>query len=56
MTVPTRCRQRYIRRAAANRWDIIRYAIDDTARTVRLCAIILVTSSFPCLLALLIHH
>jgi hypothetical protein len=25
-----------------NRWDVIRYAIDDNARTMRLCAIILV--------------
>jgi hypothetical protein len=56
MSVSTRCQQRYNQHATANRWGTIRYAIDSTARTVRLCAIILVTSSFPCLLALLIRH
>ncbi len=25
-----------------NRWDVVRYAIDSNARTIRLCAIILV--------------
>lgn len=25
-----------------NRWDVIRFAIDSTPRTIRLCAIILV--------------
>jgi hypothetical protein len=55
MSVPTRP-QRYNQRSAGDRWETIRYAIDDTARTVRLCAIILVTSSLPCVLVLLIHR
>ena len=25
-----------------NRWDVIRYAIDDNGRTIRLCVIVLV--------------
>jgi hypothetical protein len=28
-----------------NRWDVIRYAIDDNARTMRLCLIILVAGA-----------
>lgn len=54
--IPPDCQQSYNQPATANRWGTIRYGIDSTARTVRLCAIILVTSSFPCLLALLIRH
>jgi hypothetical protein len=56
MSVPTRCRQRYSRPARENRWGTIRYAIDSTARTVRLCMILLVASSFPYLLVLLIRR
>jgi hypothetical protein len=27
---------------STNRWDVIRYAIDDNGRTIRLCVIVLV--------------
>ena len=54
--IPPDCQRRCNQPATANRWGTIRYAIDSTARTVRLCAIILVTSSFLCLLALLTRH
>lgn len=30
------------RELTATRWDVLKYAIDDTARTVRLCLLILV--------------
>jgi hypothetical protein len=39
-----------------NRWGTIRYALDSTARTLRLCAIILVSGIPPGLLALLIRR
>jgi len=41
---------------AANRWATIQYALDSTARTVRLCVIVLVASIPPGVLALLIHR
>jgi hypothetical protein len=48
--------QRASSHAAACRWDTIRYAIDSNARTVRLCAIVLVASIPPGLLILLIRR
>jgi hypothetical protein len=42
--------------AAGNRWGTIRYALDSTARTLRLCLIMLAASIPPALLMLLIRH
>jgi hypothetical protein len=42
--------------AAGNRWGTIRYALDSTARTLRLCLIMLAASVPPALLALLIKR
>ena len=44
------------RQDAANRWATIRYALDNNARTVRLCVIMLVAGIPPGLIALLIRH
>jgi hypothetical protein len=38
------------------RWETIRYAIDSTSRTVRLCMIVLVTSLPPGALAAFLVH
>ena len=45
-------------RTDATRWTTIRYALDSTARTVRLCAIILVAGVPPVVIALALglHH
>ena len=48
--------RRESRQIAASKWGTIRYAIGSTARTIRLCTIILVTSIPPGLVALIIHH
>jgi hypothetical protein len=42
--------------AGNNRWGTIRYALDSTARTLRLCLIMLVASVPPGLVALLIKR
>jgi hypothetical protein len=44
------------RQNVTQRWETIRYALDSTARTVRLCAIMLVASTPPALLTVLIRH
>lgn len=45
------------RQAAEGRWETIRYALDSTSRTVRLCVIVLVLSIPPgAFTVLLIHH
>ena len=44
------------RQVAACRWGTIRYALDSTPRTIRLCVIMLVASIPPELLAFLIHR
>jgi hypothetical protein len=44
------------RQVVANKWETIRYALDSTARTVRLCIIVLVASVPPGILAFLIHR
>ena len=45
------------RQAAEGRWETIRYALDSTSRTVRLCVIMLVVSIPPgAFTVLLIHH
>jgi hypothetical protein len=45
------------RQAAEGRWETIRYALDSTSRTVRLCVIMLVVSTPPgALTVLLMHH
>lgn len=44
------------RQVASDKWGTIQYAIDSTARTVRLCVILLVASVPPWVLALLIRH
>lgn len=45
------------RQAAEGRWETIRYALDSTSRTVRLCVIMLVVSIPPgAFTLLLIHH
>jgi hypothetical protein len=36
-----------------NRWDVIRYAIEDNARTVRLCVIVVVVGAVLLLAATL---
>jgi hypothetical protein len=36
-----------IHRAARDKWQTIQYALDDTGRTIRLCAILL-TMSIAC--------
>jgi hypothetical protein len=38
------------------RWETIRYALDSTSRTVRLCAILLVASIPPCVIAVLVRR
>ena len=43
-------------RHATCRWDIIRYALESNARTMRLCIITLVMSIPPGLLMLLIRR
>lgn len=43
-------------RPGADRWETIRYAIDSTPRTVRLCTILLVASVPPSLIIVLLHH
>jgi len=53
--VPAR---RHRAQPAANRWGTIRYAIEDNARTARLCAILFMTgvASVPlCLILVLLH-
>jgi hypothetical protein len=42
----------------AGRWGTIRYALDSTGRTVRLCAITLVAGTPPAVITLLLgfHH
>ena len=55
MSVPTGGSPRR-RHAAASRWTTICYALESTARTVRLCAIMLAASIPPGMLALLIRH
>jgi hypothetical protein len=40
----------------SNRWQTIHYAIGDTARTLRLCLILLVPIIPPSVLALLVHR
>jgi len=42
--------------AAKYRWETIRYALDSTSRTLRLCAILLVVSTPPCLITVLIRR
>jgi hypothetical protein len=44
------------RQAEQGKWEIIRYAIDSTPRTIRLCVILLAASIPPGLVALIIHH
>jgi len=53
MSAPVR---RDPRRAAACKWDTIRYALDSNARTLRLCLIVLVASIPSGLLASLIRR
>ena len=49
--------QRHRAQAAANRWGTIRYAIDSTPRTIRLCVILLVTTGVPSsVILVLLHH
>jgi hypothetical protein len=43
-------------RLAGSRWETIRYAIDSTSRTVRLCMILLVPSITGGVIAFLIHR
>jgi hypothetical protein len=38
---------------ASCKWETVRYALDSTARTVRLCVILLVLVTVPTLLMLL---
>jgi len=41
-----------------HKWETVRYAVDDTARTVRLVIIVLamgVAASFPFVVAILAH-
>ena len=53
MTIPDRRLPEY---RVSQWWETVRYAIDSTARTLRLCAIML-TAVFPTILmTLLIHH
>ena len=42
--------------AAGNRWGTIRYALDSTTRTLRLCLIMVAASVPPGLLALLVKR
>jgi hypothetical protein len=42
-------------RKDANWWETVRYALDDSRRTARLCVIILVSGVPPELLAVLIR-
>lgn len=51
MITPSR---RPLRQSEPGKWETIRYAIDRTARTARLCAIMLVRGVPPGLIALLI--
>ena len=55
MSEPVRGESRQ-RQAAANRWRTIHYALGSTARTVRLCMIMLVAAVPPALVALLIRR
>jgi hypothetical protein len=45
-----------IRSRAADRWETIRYAVDSTARTIRLCVILLVVGVPPVLIMLWMRH
>lgn len=38
------------------KWEIVRYAIDSTPRTIRLCLILLAASMPPGLVALIFHR
>jgi hypothetical protein len=42
--------------SAAGKWDTIRYALDSTARTIRLCLIVSAISIPPALIVLLFRH
>ena len=42
------------REVEGNRWATIRYALDSNSRTVRLCAITLVTGAPPAVITLLL--
>ena len=44
------------RQASGSRWETIRYALDSTSRTVRLCVIMLVASIPPGAFAVLLIH
>jgi hypothetical protein len=55
MSIPSRGDPRQ-RRAAVTRWAVIFYALDDTRRTLRLCAIMLTAGIPPSLLTLLIRR
>lgn len=52
MSAPAR---RVTRQTAAGRWETIRYAIGSTARTMRLCLILLVPSVSAALITFLLH-
>jgi hypothetical protein len=43
-------------RGPADKWEVVRYALDSTPRTIRLCLIMLVIGVPPELLILLIRH
>jgi hypothetical protein len=43
-------------RRDGGRWEIVRFAIESTDRTVRLCAILLAGSPCAALLEILIRH
>jgi hypothetical protein len=56
MSLPVR---RGLDQGYASRWQTITHAINDTRRTVRLCAILLVTSLAPIppvVITVLLHH
>jgi hypothetical protein len=56
MSVPARWGPR---KGDARWWETVRYALDSTARTVRLCLIVLVASLSPTAgmaVAVLMHH
>ena len=42
--------------AGQSKWEIIRYAIDSTPRTIRLCLIMLAISIPPALITIIFHH
>jgi hypothetical protein len=55
MTLPARD-QPGQKNPAANRWTVVCYALDSTARTLRLCAIMFAIGVPPGLVALLVRR